>query len=129
MARYENSNKIEVLNQSRVKAHARLVKSGSPVYAKFLELEAAAYSTRNLDRKTKLLIGTGISVVLNCEACMQWHIEEAAAAGATSDELIETIEVAMKMGGGPAVVSSRLALEVMDGVFKRREQGPHEEDH
>ena len=113
-------SRVEELKRSRKKAHACLVKSGSRVYAKFLELEAAAYASRTLDRKTKLLIGTGISVVLNCEGCMQWHIEEAAAAGATENELIETIEVAMKMGGGPAVVSSRLALEVMDGLFEAK---------
>ena len=120
MRKKEIFGRIEELNRSRKKAHARWMKSRSPVYARFLELEAAAYSPRVLDRKTKLLIGTGISVVLNCEACMQWHIEEAAAAGATSDELIETIEVAIKMGGAPAVVSSRLALEVMDRVFKAK---------
>jgi len=113
-------SRIEELNRSRKNAHARLVKSGSPVYKKFLELEEAAYAARALDRKTKLLIGTSVSVVVNCEACMQWHIEEAAANGATEDELIEAIEIAIKMGGGPAVVSSRLALEVMDGVFKAK---------
>ena len=120
MSKKEIPGGQEELNRRRKRAHARLMKSGSPVYAKFLELEAAAYASRTLDRKTKLLIGTGISVVLNCEACMQWHIEEAAAAGATENELIETIEVAMKMGGGPAVVSSRLALEVMDGLFEAK---------
>jgi AhpD family alkylhydroperoxidase len=114
------SGRIEELNRSRKKAHARLIKSGSPAYKRFLELEEAAYSSRKLDRKTKLLIGTGISVVLNCEACMQWHVEEAAAAGATPEELIEAIEVAIKMGGGPAVVAARLALEVMDGVLKAK---------
>jgi len=113
-------SRIEELNRSRKNAHARLVKSGSPVYKKFLELEEAAYAARALDRKTKVLIGTSVSVVVNCEACMQWHIEEAAANGATEDELIEAIEIAIKMGGGPAVVSSRLALEVMDGVFKAK---------
>ena len=119
MAADENTNKIEEFDRMRKKAHARLMKSGSPVYRKFLELEAAAYAPRALDRKTKLLIGTSVSVIANCEACMQWHIEEAAAAGATPEELIEAIEVAIKMGGGPAVAASRIALDVMDEVFNR----------
>ena len=111
-------NRLADLNRSRKKAHARLIESKSPVYKKFLELEEAAYAPRKLDRKTKLLIGTAVSVVVNCEACMQWHVEEASAAGATAEEMIEAIEIAIKMGGGPAVVASRLALEVMEGVFR-----------
>ena len=116
--RKESFPRLDELNRSRKIAHTRYLKMRSPVYAKFLELEEAAYAPRSLDRKTKLLIGTGISVVLNCEACMQWHVEEAAAAGATAQEILESVEVAVKMGGAPAVVASRLALEVMDAVFK-----------
>jgi len=43
---------------------------------------------------------------------MQWHIEQAAAAGATYDELLEAVEVGIEMGGGPATVSARFALQV-----------------
>ena len=48
---------------------------------------------------------------------MQWHIEQAAAAGASYDELLEAVEVGIEMGGGPATVSARFALQVMDAVF------------
>jgi len=32
--------------------------------------------------------------------------------------MMEAVEVAIKMGGAPAVVASRLALEAMSGLFK-----------
>jgi alkylhydroperoxidase/carboxymuconolactone decarboxylase family protein YurZ len=47
---------------------------------------------------------------------MQWHIEQAAASGATFDELLEAVEVGIEMGGGPATVSARFALEVMESL-------------
>jgi alkylhydroperoxidase/carboxymuconolactone decarboxylase family protein YurZ len=47
---------------------------------------------------------------------MQWHIEQAAADGATFEELLEAIEVGMEMGGGRATVSARFALEVMENL-------------
>ena len=47
---------------------------------------------------------------------MQWHVEQARIAGASFEELLETIEVAIEMGGGPAVVSARFALEVMESI-------------
>jgi AhpD family alkylhydroperoxidase len=69
-----------------------------------------------LDKKHKELIGLGIALVRDCESGMQWHVEQAHIAGATFEELLETIEVAIEMGGGPAVVSSRFALEVMESI-------------
>ena len=47
---------------------------------------------------------------------MQWHIEQAAAAGATFEEVLEAVEIAIEMGGGRATVSARFALEVMDSL-------------
>jgi alkylhydroperoxidase/carboxymuconolactone decarboxylase family protein YurZ len=48
---------------------------------------------------------------------MQWHIEQAARAGATQEQVLEAVEVGIEMGGGPATVSTRFALEVMDVVY------------
>ena len=87
------------------------------VYRAFLEMETAAFSDGALARKHKELIAIGISVVIDCESSMQWHIEQAAAGGATRKEVLEAIEVGIEMGGGPATVSARFALEVMDQVF------------
>ncbi len=49
---------------------------------------------------------------------MQWHVEQAAKAGASEREVLEAMEVAIEMAAGRATVSSRFALEVMDGVFQ-----------
>ena len=86
------------------------------VYKAFLAMEEAAFSDAALPRKTKELIAVGISVVIDCESCMQWHIEQAAKSGATYAEILEAVEVGIEMGGGPATVSARFALEVMDSV-------------
>ena len=64
------------------------------------------------------MIAVGISVVIDCESCKQWHIEQAAKAGASMQDVLEALEVGIEMGGGPATVSARFALDVMDGVFK-----------
>jgi len=80
-------------------------------------MEEAAFSDGALSKKTKELIAVGISVKIDCESCMQWHIQQAAAAGATMREVLEAVEVGIEMGGGPATVSARFALEVMERVF------------
>lgn len=79
-------------------------------------MEEAAYSDGELRSKVKELIAVGISVVINCESCMQWHIEKAAEKGATEGEIIEAIEVGIEMGGGPATAHARFALEVLESL-------------
>ena len=109
-------NKLEEIAARRKRAHAQLLAARSKVYDGFLAMEKAAYSDGALPKKLKELIAVGISVVKDCESCMQWHIEQAAAAGATFEELLEAIEVGIEMGGGPATVSARFALEVMESL-------------
>lgn len=113
------SSKLESIATRRKAAHARLVALGSEVYKAFLTMEHGTFAGGELPRKHKELIAIGISVVKNCESCMQWHIEQAAAAGATFREVLEGVEVGIEMGGGPATVSARFALEVMDSIWNR----------
>jgi AhpD family alkylhydroperoxidase len=106
------------MSRRRRDAHAELVARDSAVYAAFLEMERAAFADGQLPKKAKELIAVGISVVINCESCMQWHIEQSALAGAAEREVFEAIEVGMEMGGGPATAYARFALEVMSTVFR-----------
>ena len=110
-------DKFEEITRKRKHAHTKLQAFGSKVYEAFLKMEEAAFADGALPRKTKELIAVGISVKIDCESCMQWHIEQAARAGATVRELIETVEVGIEMGGGPATVSARFALEVIERLF------------
>ncbi len=110
-------NKLEAMSEKRKTAHAKMLALKSKVYQAFLEMERAAFSDGDLPKKTKELIAVGISVVIDCESCMQWHIEQAAKAGATMQEVLEAVEVGIEMAGGPATASARFALDVMDEVF------------
>lgn len=113
-----SDKKLEELSKTRRWAHKRLVDEGSQVYRAFVRMEAAAFGDGALQKKYKELIAIGISVRIDCESCMQWHIEQAAKCGASYAEVLEAVEVGIEMGGGPATVSARFALQVMDAVFK-----------
>ncbi len=110
-------DKLQEIARKRKWAHQKLVSARSEVYKAFLDMEEAAFSDGELAKKHKELIAVGISLVINCESCMQWHIEQAVQAGANEKEVLEAIEVGIEMGGGPATVSARFALEVMESVF------------
>ena len=80
-------------------------------------MEKAAFSDGALPKKNKELIAVGISVVIDCESCMQWHIDQAVKSEASFEEVLEAVEVGIEMGGGPATVSARFALDVMEKAF------------
>ena len=111
-------DRLKEISDQREKAHRKLLSLKSKVYETFIEMEKATYSDGALPKKTKELIAIGISVVLDCESCMQWHIEQAARSGASKAEVLEAIDVGIEMGGGPATVSARFALDVIEEVFK-----------
>jgi len=114
-------NEIEEICQKRAQAHKKLLALKSKVYKAFLDMERAAYCDGAIVKKHKELIAVGISVVIDCHSCMQWHIEQAAKAGASQREVLEAVEVGIEMGGGPATVSARFALEVMEKVFDKKD--------
>ena len=94
------NEKLLELARTRKKAHRKLLDTGSKVYRSFIEMEQAAFTDGALKKKEKELIAIGVSVRIDCESCMQWHIEQAARAGASYGEVLEAVEVGIEMGGG-----------------------------
>lgn len=113
----KQKEKLQELSRVRRWAHKKLLDLESRTYGAFVEMEEATFSAGALGKKEKELIAVGISVRIDCESCMQWHIEQAATAGASRGEVLEAVEVGIEMGGGPATVSARFALEVMQAVY------------
>ena len=79
----------------------------------FNELHKASISEGVLPSKTKELIALGIAITVRCDGCIAFHVHDALKAGATSEEVMETIGVAILMGGGPAVVYGCEAMEAL----------------
>lgn len=107
-------DRLKLSNLIRERSDAdHFYREHSSVYRAFLEMESEAYRDGALRTAQKELIAVGISVVINCESCMEWHIGQALAAGATADQVVEAIGVGMEMGGGPATVSARFAMKAL----------------
>lgn len=108
-----DKEKIERIIRTRKRAHTFYTKN-SKVYKAFGEMERLTYCDGSLSKKTKELIAIGISIVTNCESCMEWHIKQAIDDGASRDEIIEAINVGIEMSGGPGTVASRFAMNVLE---------------
>jgi AhpD family alkylhydroperoxidase len=104
--------KIEQIQKDRKEAH-KFFTEKSKVYRIFVEMERNTFEDGKLLKKHKELIAIGISLVNDCESCLEWHIKQALDAGATMEEIIEALEVGFEMGIGPTTVTSRFAMKVM----------------
>ncbi len=78
-----------------------------------LELEKETFKSAALNNKTKELMALSISIVTKCEPCMEWHLQQALKAGARDQEIYETIDVAIEMGGGQAVAYARFVIKAL----------------
>lgn len=80
----------------------------------FAQLNGATTAPGALDAKTKQLLALGIAISTQCRGCIAYHVHDAIRAGASRDEIIETMGVSILMGGGPAVIQACEAMEAMD---------------
>ncbi len=88
----------------------------------FGNLHKAATAKGALDAKAKELIALGIAVAVRCESCIAFHVHDSLAAGATRAEVLETLGVAVMMGGGPAAMYACDALTALEQFESERKQ-------
>jgi AhpD family alkylhydroperoxidase len=106
--------KIEKINSDSMFIHESFTSRGSKAYEAYLKLMTGAMKDGSLPKMYKELIAVGISAFHNCEPCIVWHIREALKKGATDAQVVEAIDVAIEMGGGPVVARSSFAFKVLE---------------
>jgi len=80
----------------------------------FARLHKKAIEDGALSAKSKEMMALAISIVLGCDGCIAYHAHDAVKAGATRPELLETLGVALLMGGGPGSIYAAHALDAIE---------------
>lgn len=89
----------------------RDLRDGVPdVWAGFAQLHQQAVGDGVLPGRIKELIALAIAVTDGCDGCIAYHARGAARKGATEEETVEALGVALLMKGGPASVYGPRAL-------------------
>ncbi|ADV64947.1 carboxymuconolactone decarboxylase family protein [Desulfurococcus mucosus] len=96
--------------------------SKAPELQGFVKYIQEAESPAVLDAKTKELISLGIAIAVRCEPCIIWHTDAALKAGASLNEILDVIKVAVCMGGGPALMYASKAY-IIAKEFASEKQG------
>ena len=74
------------------------------VIAALYRLKGAVFKEGALSVKEKELIAVAVTALLKCDECLAVHASKAVEAGATKDELRESLLVAMYLAGPSTVI-------------------------
>jgi AhpD family alkylhydroperoxidase len=93
---------------------AKMRKEMPEFMAGFAALSQAANKEGVLDKKTKELIAMALAVAKQCQGCIGFHAQTLIKLQTTRAELLETLGMAVYMGGGPSLMYAAEALEAFE---------------
>ena len=84
-------------------------------------LSDAGQKTGKIDAKTRELISLAVAVSLRCDGCITTHTSAAIKNGASKEEIVEALGVAISVNAGAALVYSS---RVLDAFHAKTEPQP-----
>ena len=104
----------------RLDMNEKILNSGFKDFNKFFALDNKAYISGALPAKIKELMGLVGSMVLRCNDCIFYHIDRSIAEGASWEELMESFNIALIVGGSIVIPHLRYAFDVMDEIYQQK---------
>jgi len=98
----------------QLRAGLRAVHEAAPDAMRgFADLHRSAMADGALTTAQKELMALAIGITQGCEDCIVLHVHDARRAGASVEQVHETVAVAVMMGGGPATLYGGRALSAL----------------
>lgn len=115
-------SKVKEFTEERAAYNEILAKYANRAQKTFFGLDAKTYESGSLDKKSKELLGFVASLTLRCDDCILYHLIECHKAGVTSEELAETVQIAMLVGGSITIPHVRRAMKIWDEELGGKDQ-------
>ncbi|GAA4364906.1 carboxymuconolactone decarboxylase family protein [Kangiella marina] len=112
---------FEVFRAEREAGNEKALDTDSLLIKRFFGLDKTAYGEGHLDSKTKELLGLVASMVLRCNDCIDYHLEQAVKQGWNKQEIDEAMGVAMLVGGSIVIPHLRHAKSSLEFLFEEKE--------
>ena len=91
---------------------------GLPIMAAYTTFRKGVYQDGALSLKIKRLIALACGLQAGCTRCVQGQTKDAIAAGATKDEVLEAVSVAVVMGGTAVSAETWRVAKVLEELGK-----------
>lgn len=100
----------------REKMNKKLQETNNKVIKRIMNLDTNTYEDGALDSRTKEMLGLVASMVLRCNDCISYHLEQCHKEGISNEEMYEIFSVANLVGGTIVIPHTRKALEYWEAL-------------
>lgn len=96
-----------------LKTIAEIGRTSPDIVRGYRTLSGAGKNANLLGEKTRELISLAVAVTVECDGCIVVHTEAALKAGATEQEIVEALGVAISVKAGSALMFSARVLDAV----------------
>ena len=115
-------DRVKAFTEFRQRMNTRILGEPNQVVRRFFALDTQTYQAGALDVKTKELCGLVASMVLRCDDCIAYHIDQCVNVGCSDEELWESFDVALIVGGSIVIPHMRRGVEFLDLARKHQKK-------
>ncbi|MCK5168566.1 MAG: carboxymuconolactone decarboxylase family protein [Bacteroidales bacterium] len=112
------SKVIKEYKEYREKMNEKLLATNNKVIKRIFNLDTNAYKEGALSSKVKEMLGLVASMVLRCDDCIKYHLEQCCKLDINNEEMYEIFSVANLVGGTIVIPHTRRALEFWEELNK-----------
>lgn len=112
---------FEEFREKRLAGNELALDTNSLLIKRFFGLDKTAYGEGALDQKTKELLGLVASMVLRCNDCIDYHLEQSVKQGWNKEQLDEAMGVSMLVGGSIVIPHLRHAKSSLEFLFAEKD--------
>lgn len=104
-------NPVDEFNAYRAKMNEKLLADNNKIIKRIFNLDTNAFAEGALPKRTKELLGLGNSLVLRCDDCVRYHLEQCHELGISKEEVVEALSISLLIGGTIVIPHLRRAYE------------------
>ena len=104
--------------EERIQLNELLLKYSDKEIKRFLSLDSQVYRDKILPARTKEMLGLVASLVLRCDDCIKYHLQQCHDLNVTTEEIEEVISIGLVVGGSITIPHIRRAFGFWEKLGK-----------
>lgn len=109
--------KIDEFREFREQMNQKMMAApNNKLMKRMYSLDTLAYQEGALSKSTKEMLGLVASMVLRCDDCINYHLQQCYALGISTKELMEIFGIANLIGGSIVIPHTRRALAFWEAL-------------
>ena len=105
------SKLVDDFRTYREAMNEKLLANDNKTIKRIYSLDTLTYQDGALSSKTKEMLGLVSSMVLRCDDCIKYHLEQCFKMNVSTEEILEIFSVANVVGGTIVIPHTRRAME------------------